>query len=124
MKKTIVLMAMMAAILSCGSNETKPAVTENKPADLSQNPDYKKGLDLVGKSDCFTCHKVADVSTGPAYVAVAKKYAGQPGIEDSLAQKIIKGGSGVWSPVPMTPHPQISEEDAKAMVKYVLTLNQ
>ncbi|MDB5207674.1 MAG: hypothetical protein JWR72_2749 [Flavisolibacter sp.] len=129
MKKTIVVLGMMAAMISCGSNETKTAeggsaATENKPADLSSNPDYQKGLALIGKSDCLTCHKVSENSTGPAYVAVAKKYAGQPGIEDSLAQKIIKGGSGVWGSIPMTPHPQISQEDAKAMAKYVLTLNE
>ena len=124
MKKTMVVMAMIVAVLSCGSNETKPAVAENKPADITQNPDYKKGLDLIAKSDCLTCHKVADASTGPAYAAVAKKYAGQPGIVDTLAQKVIKGGSGNWGTIPMTPHPQISEDDAKAMVKYVLTLNQ
>ncbi len=124
MKKTILLLTVIAAIVSCGSNETKPAAAENKPADISQNPDYQKGLALIGKSDCLTCHKVADNSTGPAYTAIAKKYAGQPGIEDSLAHKIIKGGSGVWGSVPMTPHPTISQEDAKAMAKYVLTLNQ
>ncbi len=129
MKKTILLFSMIAVIASCGSNETKTAegstaTTENKPADLSSNPDYQKGLALIGKSDCLTCHKVADNSTGPAYTAIAKKYAGQPGIEDSLAQKIIKGGSGVWGSVPMTGHPNISEEDAKAMARYVLTLNQ
>jgi cytochrome c len=130
MKKTILFLTIMAAIASCGSNETKTAnsgstaATDNKPADLSSNPDYQKGLALIGKSDCLTCHKVADNSTGPAYTAVAKKYAGQPGIEDSLAQKIINGGSGVWGSVPMTSHPNLSSDDAKAMVKYILTLNQ
>ncbi len=124
MKKTIFLLAVIAAIASCGSNETKPAVTDNKTTDLSTNPDYQKGLDLVGKSDCFTCHKVTEASTGPAYTLVAKKYAGQPGIVDTLAQKIMKGGSGNWGTIPMVAHPTISEEDAKAMAKYVLTLNQ
>ena len=123
MKKTVVLLAMIALIAGCGGDENK-TVAENKPADPAQNPDYKKGLDLVGKSDCFTCHKVSESSTGPAYVEVAKKYAGQKGIEDMLAQKVIKGGSGTWGSIPMTPHPQVSEDDAKAMVKYVLTLNQ
>ena len=41
-----------------------------------------------------------------------------------LAEKVIKGGSGVWGAVPMTPHPQISQEDAEAMVKYVLLLKK
>ncbi|MDQ6609331.1 MAG: c-type cytochrome [Bacteroidota bacterium] len=124
MKKTIFLLAMITAIASCGSNDNKMATNENKSADPSTNPDYQKGLALVSKSDCFTCHKVADASTGPAYTAVAKRYAGKPGIEDTLALKIMKGGSGNWGTVPMVGHPQISEDDAKAMAKYVLTLNQ
>ena len=41
-----------------------------------------------------------------------------------LAGKILKGGGGVWSPVPMTPHPQLSLEDAKQMVKYIFLLNK
>lgn len=125
MKKTMVLLAMIACVAGCGGDEKKPApAEENKTADVSKNPDYQKGLALIGKSDCFTCHKVAEKSQGPAYAEVAKKYAGQPGIEDSLAQKIIKGGSGVWGTVPMIGHPDIPEADAKAMVKYIMLLNQ
>jgi len=124
MKKTIVMLCIIAAVASCGSNETKPAANENKAADLTKNPDYEKGLDLVTKSDCLGCHNVMDPSIGPAYVAIAKRYNGQPGIEDTLAQKIIKGGAGNWGTIPMAPHSQISEEDAKAMAKYILTLNE
>lgn len=124
MKKTMILFTVIAGIWSCGSNEPKPATAENKTADISTNPDYQKGLALVLKSDCLGCHKVADNSTGPAYTAVAKRYAGRPGIVDTLAQKIIKGGSGNWGTIPMAAHPAISEDDAKAMAKYVLTLNQ
>ncbi len=129
MKKAILLLGITAVIISCGNNDTKNTTTstpstDTKTVDLSSNPDYQKGLALVGKSDCLGCHKVAEASTGPAYTDVAKRYAGKPGIEDTLAQKIIKGGAGHWGEVPMAPHPQISEEDAKAMAKYVLTLNQ
>jgi cytochrome c len=41
---------------------------------------------------------------------------------DTLSDKIIKGGGGRWGAVPMTPHPQVSKEDATTMVKYVLSL--
>lgn len=127
MKKTMILLAAMAAIASCGSNETKPAAstaTETKTTDLSSNPDYQKGLALVLKSDCLGCHKVSETLVGPAYTEVAKRYAGKPGVVDTLAQKIIKGGSGNWGTVPMAPHSQISQDDAIAMAKYVLSLNQ
>ena len=142
MKKTLVLLTMIAALASCGgsdnsgnnnaaenttpSNETAaaPEATPAQPVDISENPDYKKGLALIGKSDCLGCHKVSEKLVGPSYQDVAAKYAGQPGIEDTLANKIIKGGSGNWGEMIMSPHPTLSHEDAVAMAKYILLLKQ
>lgn len=153
MKKTIFLVAMVAAIWSCNNNSspsndsvgnngagtgtgpgagadtataTAPAGggASTQTADLSNNPDYKKGLELIGKSDCLGCHKVSEKLVGPAYQEVAARYAGKPGIADSLANKIVHGGSGNWGQVPMSPHPQLSHEDAVAMAKYILLLKQ
>lgn len=131
MKKIFVFLSAAALIASCGNNANKSAGadttstggTATKPAAAGMTAEQEKGLDLISKSDCLTCHKIADASTGPAYMEVAKRYAGQASIEDTLAQKIIKGGSGHWGSVPMTAHPQISEADAKTMVKYVLSVN-
>lgn len=132
MKKTIIGLAAAAFMVSCGNGDTKPTdnatptpVTETKTADLSSNPDYKKGLALIGQSDCLTCHKVNETFTGPAYAEVAKKYAGQSGgIVDTLAQRIINGHVGTWGSIPMTSHKDLPVEDAEAMVRYVLLLNQ
>jgi cytochrome c len=126
MRKVFLLLAIAGGVWSCGSNENKSATSENKTAktDPAKHPDYQKGFDLVGKSDCFSCHKVGEKLVGPAYMEVAKKYEGQEGIVDTLAQRVIKGSVGHWGQVPMTPHPALSEDDAKAMVKYILTLNQ
>lgn len=131
MKKSIFLFAAAAFAISCGNNNTKPATSETatatteamKPASTGMTAEQEKGLDLITKSDCLTCHKLNETNIGPAYTEVAKRYAGKSGIEDSLAQKIIKGGAGNWGQVPMTPHPQISEADAKTMVQYVLSVN-
>lgn len=131
MKKTVVLLGLVIAIASCGNNENKPAsdATNNDAAapaataDVSESPEYQKGLALVGSSDCFGCHKVSEKMTGPAYVDVAKRYAGKPGIEDSLANKIIHGGAGNWGQVAMTPHQNLAHDSAVAMVKYILLLN-
>jgi len=129
MKKITVLLGISALLWACGggSNEAaKPAeaATEEK-ASLSDNPDYKKGLALVAQSDCLTCHNVDTKVNGPAYKDVAAKYAGADDATiTKLAQTIIKGGSGNWGQVPMTPHPDLSEEDAKQMVKYILLLNK
>lgn len=135
MKKITVAFASLCLILTaCGSNNDKkdqntqptnaPASAENSESkpDLSQNPDYQKGLALVAKNDCLTCHKITGQATGPAYDDVANKYASNETNIDMLADKIIKGGSGHWGAVPMTPHPSLSLDDAKQMVKYVLLL--
>ncbi|NTS41779.1 cytochrome c class I [Flavisolibacter sp. BT320] len=131
MKKTILALGFAAFVIGCGSNDDKAATTTDSgtatkeaTADVSQHPDYKKGLALIGQSDCLTCHKVSEKVIGPSYQEVADRYAGQAGIEDSLAGKIINGGAGVWGQVPMTPHPNLSHDDAVAMVKYILLLKQ
>ncbi len=79
---------------------------------------------LIGKSDCLTCHKVREKLIGPAYQDVANKYESTDANITMLASKIIAGGKGVWGEVPMTPHPTVSEADAKQMVKYVLLLKK
>jgi len=80
---------------------------------------------LVGQYQCITCHKIDEKLTGPAYRDVANKYAGADDATiTKLAQKVISGGSGNWGEVPMTPHPNVSEADAKTMVKYILLLKK
>ena len=130
MKKVLGTMAAVILLAACGgSSEKKTEETVAAPAatasnDLSSNPDYTKGLALVAGSDCLTCHKTSEKNIGPAYKDVAAKYENTEENVKMLAAKVIKGGSGVWGAVPMTPHPQISEEDAEAMVKYVLLLKK
>jgi len=125
MKK--VLFSFLAACLlaACGGNESKTKTEEPKTADITKDPAYQKGLELVSKSDCFTCHQIDDKLTGPPYREVANKYAGMPDtIVTHLAQKIMAGGSGVWGQIMMTPHPAVSKEDAEAMVRYILLLKK
>jgi cytochrome c len=77
--------------------------------------------DLAKAKNCMACHAVSTKLVGPAYKDVAAKYAGQKGAEDKLVQKVMKGGSGVWGPVPMPANPQVTEAEARSLVKWVLT---
>ena len=132
MKKYFVAITLLATIVACGTGnekkDEKGTATAAAPAtvstDHSANPDYQKGLELVAKSDCLTCHKVSDKLTGPAYKDVAAKYEATDDNITMLAGKIIKGGSGNWGAIPMTPHAALSEDDAKQMVKYILLLKK
>lgn len=77
--------------------------------------------DLAKAKNCMACHAVSNKLVGPAFKDVAAKYAGQKDAETKLVQKVIKGGSGTWGAVPMPANPQVSEADAKTLVKWVLT---
>lgn len=103
------------------AKESQPAVTV-KPAESNNNEDIKKGEMLISKSDCFACHKLQEKLLGPSYKDVAAKYPKTRANIDYLATKIKNGGSGVWGAVPMSPHPALSDDDAKAMVHYVLSI--
>jgi cytochrome c len=79
--------------------------------------------DLAKKHLCTTCHVVKGAKTiGPAYADVAKKYAGQKDAEAKLAEKVKKGGQGVWGQVPMPPNAAVPDADIKTLVKWVLSI--
>jgi cytochrome c len=77
--------------------------------------------DMAQKKNCMACHAADKKVIGPAYKDVAAKYAGQKDAADKLAQKILKGGSGVWGAVPMPANPQVSDAEAKALAAWVLS---
>jgi cytochrome c len=129
LKKYLVAIALMVFIGACSSNqsETKADASAVAPApanDLSGNPDYQKGVALIAKSDCLTGHKTDTKNIGPAYKDVAAKYENTEANVTMLATKIMKGGTGVWGQIPMTPHAAMSEADARALAKYVLLLRK
>jgi len=128
LKKYLAFLAVAGVFVacSCGGNDDKPKGGPTPPppnsGDITAKPEYQKGLALVGSNDCLTCHDITTKKIGPAYVEVAKKYAGVDTAENYLANKIIAGGSGVWGATPMTPHAQLPLDSAKAIVQYIMLL--
>jgi cytochrome c len=141
MKKITSAVLLLAFCYACGSAPTE----EKKPISSSMNPQIggdaqkpvastdsgaattaaaapaaKDGKALLEGSDCRACHHDKDKLVGPAYAEVAKKYKEKD--IPMLAKKVMDGGSGVWGQIPMAPHPTLSEPDAEAMVKYILTI--
>lgn len=78
--------------------------------------------ELLQKNNCFACHSIDKRKYGPRFVDVAAKYAGDNNAVAELARKIKAGGSGVWGEDPMPPQPQVSDADALAIAKYVMSL--
>ncbi len=140
MKKILLTFALASlALTSCSKQET----TESKPdsntmleepkageatastdaaAPAAAETDEQKGEKLLEGMDCLSCHKVDAKLVGPSYQEVAAKYTDAD--IDKLADKIIKGGAGAWGDIPMTPHAGLSPDNAKLMVKYILSLRK
>ena len=78
--------------------------------------------ELAKKNNCLACHKVEGKLVGPAYKDIAAKYKGDKTAEAKLIDKVKKGGTGVWGPIPMPPNAAVKDEDIKTLVKWVLTL--
>ena len=76
---------------------------------------------LAKSKNCMACHAVDKKLVGPSYKDVAAKYAGQKDAVDKLAAKIIKGGAGVWGPVPMPANAQVNDAEAKKLAAWALT---
>jgi len=131
MKKYLLMAGISALAIACGGNSSDKKAEENKATTEAPAPAPEpaaqddKGIELIAASDCLTCHKVDEPLTGPSYRDVANKYASAGDtIVAHLAGKIINGGKGVWGEVFMTPHASLSQEDAQAMVKYILLLKK
>lgn len=78
-------------------------------------------LQLATAKNCMACHSVDKKLVGPSFKDVAAKYAGQKDAAAKLEAKVIKGGSGVWGPVPMPANAQVNPDDAKKLVAWILT---
>ena len=144
MKKTVLILSLCAVIAACGNNNSdknsstdsltaanQSAKSQSSDADTNVNKigtnssgpaSSAKGAQLIASSDCLGCHKEQERLVGPAYKDVAKKYSNSDKDINYLANKVISGGKGVWGDIPMTPHPNLALNDAKEMVKYVLSL--
>jgi len=148
MKKIFIILGVSLIFASCGGDKgnatngtdsttasNKTAVATNSDATLDTTASHNgtektagvsndPGAKLIASLDCSTCHKEQEKLIGPAFVEVAKKYTSSDAVIDTLASKIIKGGSGNWGTTPMTAHPNLSQDDAKTIVKYILSLKK
>lgn len=81
------------------------------------------GKSLTQSMDCKTCHKEAEKSIGPNYLAVSEKYKDDPEAASYLRGKMVSGGSGVWGEVTMPAHPNITDEETRQITSYILSLS-
>jgi cytochrome c len=77
--------------------------------------------ELAQKKNCMACHAVDKKLVGPSYKDVAAKYAKDKDAYKKLAEKIQKGGSGVWGAMVMPPN-AVTPAEAETLAKWVLTV--
>jgi cytochrome c len=77
--------------------------------------------DAMNAAGCMACHMKDKKLVGPAFKDIAAKYKGQD-VVAKLMDKVRKGGSGVYGPVPMAPNPpdKINDADLKAAIEFIL----
>jgi cytochrome c len=111
-----------------GSDSTKPPLSKLPGASgeglahASETHVASKGPAAMFKNEnCSACHAMSTKLVGPSVADIAAKYQGQSGALDKLMLKVKNGGSGVWGPIPMPAQSQLSDEDRKALVAWVLS---
>ncbi|MDQ0594744.1 cytochrome c [Chryseobacterium ginsenosidimutans] len=121
MKKLFLTGCLGLLFFSCSKKENKPVdANSSETTAISESPKNNlSGDQVIETQDCSACHSVNEKMIGPSYQEIAEKYSNKD--VEMLASKIIEGGSGVWGNVPMSAHPQVSKEDAKKMVEYILS---
>ena len=77
--------------------------------------------ELAKQKNCLACHAADKKLVGPSYKDVAAKYKGDKDAFAKLAKKIREGGVGVWGQVPMPANPQVNEQEAMTLAKWVLS---
>lgn len=100
--------AAAAAVLACSM------LTIAAPAFAS--------AELAKQKNCLACHASDKKLVGPAYREVAAKYKADKNAQGLLAKKIREGGVGVWGQIPMPANPQVNEQEAQALAKWVLSM--
>lgn len=100
------------------------AVVNLSHAELDASTSHAVALAMMKKSDCRTCHTVDVPAVGPSFKQIADRYDANPRNIDSLSNRIIGGSSGIWKMDNNMPaHPTMSMNDARNIVRYILSVN-
>ena len=103
---------VVGVMISAGVALTAPAPA---PADAD-------GAQLAKSRTCLGCHQPASKLVGPAFTSVAERYASMGDPVAYLSVSIRQGGRGRWGGVPMPAQPQVSEDEARRLAQWILSL--
>jgi len=88
---------------------------------LASSAAFADGEAALTKSGCMACHAKDKKLVGPSFKDIAAKYKGQD-VAAKLFDKVRKGGSGVFGPIPMSPNgpDKIADPDLKDAIAVIL----
>lgn len=126
MKINYLLLGIVTIALSSFSKDNlkESYIKKENPKKENTVEQPLEGEKLISKMDCVGCHKLDRKLIGPSYLDIAKKYSSNEKNINYIADKIVKGGSGVWGSIPMAAHSTLKKEDAKKMAKFILSLRK
>ncbi len=75
---------------------------------------------LAKAKNCTACHASDRKLIGPAFKTIGAKYRDDTGAAARLVGKVKGGGVGVWGKVPMPANPQVNDQEALSLVKWIL----
>jgi cytochrome c len=76
--------------------------------------------ELARGKGCLSCHGVDKRIVGPSFKEVAGRYKGRTDAEALLLEKLRKGSSGAWGPIPMPANQDLADPDARRLIQWVL----
>jgi cytochrome c len=128
--KSFIIFIVISFLIACGAGTGE---TSNSDSAIGLQPIVNAGgtnIDsanepgsrLIAANDCLTCHQISQKGFGPSYQQIANRYENNQGNVENLADKIRKGGKGLWGQNMMTPHPTVSDPQAQEMARYILSL--
>lgn len=120
--KAFLLFAFVVAFVCLSVHPTVGLWAKNANFSKAETSALDEGKKLVDSNDCTSCHAIDHQLVGPAFTAIANRYAGDAGIVSKLSTKIKTGGSGAWGKIPMTPHPKLTDPQLHMMVEWILSL--
>lgn len=91
-------------------------VATSQPADPNSS---KKIKAIIAANGCTGCHGMNKKIIGPGFNEISEKYKSRADRQVYLAEKIAKGGAGVWGTIPMPPQAHLSGADVEAIARWI-----
>jgi cytochrome c len=79
-----------------------------------------KALEAMKKSNCFNCHAFNGKLIAPSFYEISKRYPQNASNIERLAKRVLEGSTGVWGSASMPTHPELSVQEARDIVSWIL----